>query len=74
MCLLYKINLELRRRYFETKLPSHTQASKWLNTKGDQARLYEVWKKGKLHSRWHWNDKTKRWGRMSTPKKNIAAS
>ena len=48
--------------------------AKWLKTKGDPSCIYEVWKKGKLHSRWHLNDKTKRWGRMSTPKKNIAVS
>ena len=66
-CTIYRMNLELGRRYEFGHIRKHTEMSTWLRKFGDPDFPYEVWKHSGLHSRWIMKD-TGRWGRTPTPK------
>jgi hypothetical protein len=68
MASLYKLDLTLQRRYFVTNFRKHTDVPEWLKTNGEPAFIYEVWKQKAIHSRWCWQLKKGKWGRMTTPK------
>ena len=67
-CSVYKVDLIVEKRYPVANLGKHTDMNQWLRTNGDVDYIYEVWKIRGIHSRWHWKDKEKKWGRMSTPR------
>lgn len=69
MISLYKLDLNLQRRYFIIELRNHTDTPVWLKNNGDYEFIYEVWKKSSIHSRWCWKEKKGKWGRMATPQK-----
>ena len=45
MISLYKLDLELQRRYFVLELKTHTDVPLWLKNNGNCEIIYEVWKK-----------------------------
>lgn len=69
MISLYKLDLELQRRYFVLEIKTHTDVPLWLKNNGNCEIIYEVWKKTSIHSRWCWKKEKGKWGRMATPKK-----
>lgn len=71
MASLYKLDLNLQRRYFVTNLRRHTEVSTWLKTHGNPEFIYEVWKQTAVHSRWCWKLKKEKWGRLATPKRKM---
>lgn len=65
-CEIYIVNEE--KRTLVGELLSHTKMSEWLKNNGGTDFFYEIWKGYRIHSRWYFKNKTKRWARTSTPR------
>ena len=65
-CLIYRLDLNIRKRIFVDNINSHTEMNRWLKQNGDNNYIYEIWKGNKIHSRWIFKPHL-RWGRCSTP-------
>jgi len=69
-CSVFKINLDLQRRYLAGTIAKHTEMNDWLKEHGEKNFIYEVWKVTGIHSRWMWKTKRDKWGRLATPSNN----
>ena len=69
-CSVFKINLDLQRRYRAGTIAKHTEMNDWLKEHGEKKFIYEVWKISGIHSRWIWKTKKDKWGKLATPSNN----
>ena len=69
MYSIYAFNPAYNRQYNVGHITKPSYMSEWLKKNAHVHFTYELRKEEHVHSKWHWNFDTERWGRMATPSK-----